>query len=86
MNKQAPSFHSLVLTTVSSSPVKSFLKGAARTVDLFGQLDQAKYKTTEKNTDQEAIRRDWQAVGKDIASAVQTYERNQKSSKSATKK
>lgn len=55
----------------------SFLKGAARTVALFGGLDT--YKTSENNakSDSEALKKDWQTVGQDILAASRTYGKSQ---------
>ena len=51
----------------------SFLKGAARVVDLRGKLDS--YRTRpEKKADSECLKRDWATTGKDIANAFQENE------------
>ncbi|PIU68382.1 hypothetical protein COS81_04160 [candidate division WWE3 bacterium CG06_land_8_20_14_3_00_42_16] len=60
-------------STLYNTP--SFLKGVARVIDLFGQLDEYDYKKTEKEADAEALRRDWYIVGQDIFDGVEKYER-----------
>lgn len=51
----------------------SFFKGMARVVDLFGSLDEYNYKTTEAEADNEALKRDWFIIGKDLFNAIKTY-------------
>lgn len=55
-----------------SSP--SLLKGAARTIDMFGALDEYNYKVTEAEADAEALKRDWNIIGIDIANAIGEYD------------
>lgn len=52
----------------------SLLKGAARTIDMFGTLDEYNYKNTEAEADYEALKRDWSIVGIDIANAMEDYD------------
>lgn len=54
------------------TPVKSSLKGAARTVDLFGKLDEHK-ELPFQESDSEALREDWEKVGEDIRQATKKY-------------
>ena len=54
----------------------SFGKGSARIVDLFGDLDGYNYKETEADADAEALRRDWNMVGLDIAQAIDAYDQS----------
>ncbi len=55
-------------TNIVKSP--SFLKGIARTLDLFGSLDQYKYSD---DPDAELIRRDWNSIGDDLKSEIKRY-------------
>ena len=48
----------------------SFLKGFARTFDLFGTLDHYKYSN---NSDSEQIKQDWQIVGVDLKESLENY-------------
>jgi hypothetical protein len=54
----------------------SFFKGAARTVALFGGLDEYKVSGSSSNADVEAIKQDWQTVGQDLVTASKTYGKN----------
>lgn len=54
----------------------SFLKGTARIIDLFGNLDDYNYKPTDKKVDTEALKRDWDIVGLDILDAIELYEQS----------
>ncbi len=56
----------------------SFLKGAARVMDLQGSLDSYNTKAEGYIADTEALAQDWQMVGNDIATAIQAYESNEK--------
>ena len=52
----------------------SFLKGVARSIDLFGLLDEYNYSETENEADVKSLKRDWDIIGKDLWSAVKEYE------------
>jgi hypothetical protein len=58
----------------------SFLKGVARTFDLFGTLDEYNFSATEKEADIKALKRDWQVVGNSIEDAIEDYDQNSSSS------
>lgn len=49
----------------------SFIKGMARTIDVFGQLDEYKYT---EDPDCELIARDWEIVGKDLQKEIDKHE------------
>lgn len=49
------------------------MKGSARLADLFGQLDTYNFRSSEKETDEKALREDWKIVGQDITRAIKTY-------------
>lgn len=48
----------------------SFLKGMARTLDLFGNLDEYKYSS---DPDSELIKRDWENTGEDLKESLERY-------------
>lgn len=52
-----------------------FIGGMARVFDLFGLLNTYNISTTPLEADYKAIRSDWKAVGSDMWSAVEQYER-----------
>ncbi len=52
----------------------SFMKGVARGVDLFGQLDHYNYSQTDEEADSKAVNRDWIVVGCDLDNAIKQYE------------
>jgi hypothetical protein len=52
----------------------SALKGAARIVSIFGGVDEYRTSNSEEEADANAIRRDWEMVGEDIANATQQYD------------
>ncbi|MBW7944802.1 hypothetical protein H3C70_05395 [Patescibacteria group bacterium] len=51
----------------------SFLKGMARVVDLFGQIDEYKYT---QDPDLELLGRDWEIIGKDLESEFKKHEQH----------
>lgn len=54
-----------------------FLRGMARVLDLFGQLDDHPIASTEGEAnamDVAAMRSDWEAVGSDINEAISEYQ------------
>lgn len=53
----------------------SALKGAARVMDLFGNLDEYRTAPIGKVADQEALGRDWEIVGEDMRMSVHEYGR-----------
>ncbi len=53
----------------------SFIKGIARTFDLFGWLDEYNYRPTGKEADEAALKRDWRMIGMDILHAIQFYDK-----------
>lgn len=62
-----------ILSSMSLYRNPSVLKGAARTVSIFGKLDEYRTSPTEEEADTEALRKDWETVGHDIANATQEY-------------
>ncbi len=57
-------------------------KGAARLVDQYGLIDKYKNYKNENSADSEALKKDWNFVGKDIAGAINQYEsRNRRGKK-----
>ena len=52
----------------------SFLKGIARTLDLYGNLDAYNYSDTEQEADSNALKKDWEIIGQDIWDALRKYE------------
>lgn len=52
----------------------SFMRGVARSVDLFGTLTAYGYSETEAEADMKALDKDWKIVGGDIACGVAEYE------------
>lgn len=56
----------------------SFVKGTARTVSIFGGLDEYVTSASPKDADAKAIRSDWEAVGKDLLKAIDTYGKTHK--------
>lgn len=53
----------------------TFWRGAARVGDLWGTLDQYNTSATAIEADYRAIYSDWMAVGRDMASAIRTCQR-----------
>lgn len=53
----------------------SFFKGVGRVMDLFGQMDEFNYRSTEEDADKTALSRDWTLIGKDLFSALTSYGR-----------
>lgn len=51
----------------------SFLKGAARVFDLYGNLDRYMTHSTEQEADENALKNDWEAVGQDLLTSIQKY-------------
>lgn len=51
----------------------SFLKGAARNMDMFGSLNNYNYSESEEEADLRALKRDWKIVGIDIYKAILNY-------------
>jgi len=66
------------MTDISNSSslyqIPSALKGAARIVSIFGRLDEYRTSPTKEEADTNAIHKDWEIVGEDIASATQQYD------------
>lgn len=60
--------NNIVATDLLRQP--SFLKGSARIVDLFGNVNTYNYSKTEKDADAKSLAKDWSAVGNDIVSAA----------------
>jgi len=56
-------------TKLFSAP--STIKGIARVVDIFGNLDEYNY---QENADAKAIQMDWENVGVDISNSIKIYE------------
>ena len=50
----------------------SFIGGMARVIDLFGVCNRYRYADSEGEADSNAIRRDFEAVGRDIRAAMAT--------------
>ena len=48
----------------------SFLKGVARTLAIFGHLDEHSFLS---RTDTTALRQDWEIVGRDLKDAIDKY-------------
>ena len=48
--------------------------GAARLIDLLGELDDYNYAPSSAMADAIAMRVDWQTVGRDLACAMRTYQ------------
>lgn len=46
------------------------LYGAARSFDLFGTIRDPRVERIRKRSDAEALRSDWEAVGRDLQSAI----------------
>lgn len=53
----------------------SFIEGISRVIDLGVTIQIYNDSKTEKEADLKAIKKDWEAVGQDIFSAVKKYER-----------
>lgn len=64
------------LPSLSWASMPSALKGAARTIDMFGKLDE--YKTS-PSADRDLIGNDWLNVGSDLKMSIDTYGQEQKS-------
>lgn len=67
-----------IINSSSLYRIPSGLKGAARTVSIFGNLDEYRTSSTEKEADTDAIRKDWEIVGKDINTAIRKYDSTKK--------
>ncbi len=50
----------------------SFLEGVARLVDIAGTLDEYNYSDSDDEADSRALQSDWEAVGNDLHSALET--------------
>ncbi len=61
------------IPTLSWASLPTALRGAARTVDMFGKLDE--YRTS-PNADLEMIRNDWIVVGNALRLSMQSYEQS----------
>lgn len=74
------------MQSINSSPLfakPSFMKGVARSMDLYGVLSRYNSSTATRKADYQAHARDWKLVGKFIYSAIVDYG---KSSKNKTSK
>ena len=56
----------------------SFLEGISRVLDLGNTLQDYNKSKGENDADYNAMKRDWQAVGKDIYDSINKYEQTQK--------
>jgi hypothetical protein len=52
----------------------SFIAGAGRVLDLWGQFDDYNHSETPTEADENAIAADWLVVGQDIFAAVEQHE------------
>ncbi|QQR78311.1 MAG: hypothetical protein IPJ68_04485 [Candidatus Moraniibacteriota bacterium] len=59
----------------------SFMKGVARVFDFSQSLDKYNTSPTTEEADFNAIKSDWEAVGKDIRVAIEKYGERQNSGK-----
>ena len=70
-------YHNMYSVSAYSSNLfnkPSFLKGVARTLDLFGKLDVYKYSANEQEADFNALKKDWEIVSEDLWNAIKKYE------------
>jgi hypothetical protein len=59
--------------TYRDSIFSAYLRGAARSFDLFGGIN---HERDVLKNDEEAIREDWRAVGKDLNTSLDSYGRS----------
>lgn len=52
----------------------SFIEGVARVMDIGATMQVYNDSKTEKEADLKALKKDWEAVGEDILSAIEKYE------------
>jgi len=67
---------------LQSSPLytkPSVSKGIARTLDVFGTLNEYNTQETEEEADTLALERDWKIVGIDLHNSIENYEKEQES-------
>lgn len=55
----------------------SLLKGIARSIDVWGNLDEYSYSSSENEADRDSLKRDYYLVMCDITKAQQQHERKQ---------
>ncbi|MBI2459265.1 MAG: hypothetical protein HYV53_01795 [Parcubacteria group bacterium] len=53
----------------------SFVEGMARVIDLGSTMQIYNSSKSEKEADVKALKKDWEAVGEDVAYAIKEYER-----------
>lgn len=58
-------------STLFSMP--SFMKGVARSIDLYGTIDEYNIADDGRETDTKALKRDWEMIGKDLYAAIKIY-------------
>lgn len=68
MEKMSENLHS---SSLYMDP--SFLRGVARVQDLFGVMNDNDAYNTKKKPDHDALKRDWEIVGKDLTLAMEQY-------------
>ena len=56
----------------------SFFEGIARNIDIFGTLQDYNSSSNPMEADARALRKDWEAVGRDIRFAMKTHQKSQK--------
>lgn len=56
----------------------SFVEGIARNIDIFGTLQVYNSSPSPEEADARALRKDWEAVGGDIRSAMNSHNSSQK--------
>lgn len=55
-----------------------FWIGSARILDLYGKLDKYNYSNTPNEADYNALKKDWEIIGKDLRNAIDKYESTSK--------
>lgn len=53
-----------------------FLKGMARTINIFNSLDHYNYSASDDEADAKALYSDWKNVGNELINAISNYERS----------
>lgn len=60
-------------TYLKKRKINAFLEGMARVLDIFGTFNNLKTHPIIRRDDNEAIRKDWETVGKDLWNAMSEY-------------
>lgn len=72
-----------LITTSQLYSSPSFFRGVARSIDLFGTINQYNESKSESEADYVAIKRDWNVVGQMLSQVLFSYAKDSKKYKKA---